>query len=595
MAGSAATREDRRRNRGPKRFIVGAVALIIGGLLTAGALGDVAPITFTGSSTSSESSAATDTTAAPSETTAPSDSSTSSDTTSADSGASSTTASSDSSADVAGRYIVTFAAGVTKAQQVAAITDAGATDISAIAPLRMHAVDASDAAAAALQADAAVDRVEADQVRDVQATPSDPEYSNQWSLSRIGWDQVYGNVAPTGSATVAVLDTGIDALHPDLSANVVQGTSVLDGSNGETDPNGHGTWMAGIVAAGTDNGIGIAGVGYSGVSVMPVTVLGADGTGIDSDVISGVVYAADHGADVILMAFSNPGYSASLQAAIDYAWSNGAVVVGATGNDSSSTATFPAGDRGVIGVSSTDFMDSLDLSSNYGADTFLAAPGAGIETTAAGSGYATISGTSAAAAEVAGAAALLKANDSSASNGTIVGRLARSADAAGTSDQTGNGRLNLGRALSDTSTESIQPAAAAPVGSGGPYVGPYTIAAGTLNPYPTTMLDGGSTVNVNSGATISAAVNVTGGNNANNRVGSIGWRVATTVPGTVNCVDIVDVQNTTLTRTFNITAPAANGIYNAYFVGYSDNACTLNPTTTLTMTNGVVGDRKSVV
>src|SRR5205823_3100477 len=274
-----------------------------------------------------------------------------------------------------------------------------------------------------------------------------------------------------------VLDTGIDATHPDLSANVVPGTSVLDGSNGETDPNGHGTWMAGIVAAGTDNGIGIAGVGYAGVSVMPVTVLGADGTGIDSDVISGVVYAADHGADVILMAFSNPGYSASLQSAIDYAWSKGAVAVGATGNDGSSTATFPAGDRGVIGVSSTDFMDSLDLSSNYGADTFLAAPGAGIETTAAGGGYATISGTSAAAAEVAGAAALLKANDSSASNGTIVGRLARNAGAAGTSDQTGNGRLNLGRAIADTSVDAIEPAGSPPVGGGGPLIGPYVVDA----------------------------------------------------------------------------------------------------------------------
>ncbi|HEX3315708.1 MAG TPA: S8 family serine peptidase, partial [Gemmataceae bacterium] len=258
-------------------------------------------------------------------------------------------------------------------------------------------MDASDAAATALKANAAVSRVEADQVRDVQATPSDPEYSNQWALTRIGWDQAYGNVVPSGSAKVAVLDTGVDASHPDLSANVVPGTSVLDGSNGETDPNGHGTWMAGIVAAGTDNGIGIAGVGYAGVSVMPVTVLGADGTGIDSDVISGVVYAADHGADVILMSFSNPGFSPSLQDAIDYAWDNDVVVVAATGNDGSSTPTFPAGDRGVVGVSNTDSLDALAPSSNYGDDTFLAAPGTGIETTAPGNEYTSVTGTSPAA------------------------------------------------------------------------------------------------------------------------------------------------------------------------------------------------------
>ena len=88
--------------------------------------------------------------------------------------------------------------------------------------------------------------------------------------------------------------------------------------------------------------------------MLSVQVLGADGAGTDSDIIAGVVWAADHGADVILMAFSNPGYSAALQAAIDYAWSRGAVLVAATGNDGSTTATYPAGDRHVIGVSGTD-------------------------------------------------------------------------------------------------------------------------------------------------------------------------------------------------------------------------------------------------
>ncbi|TMK79414.1 MAG: hypothetical protein E6G45_03635, partial [Actinobacteria bacterium] len=349
----------------------------------------------------------------------------------------------------------------------------------------MHTVDSTSDGAAALANDSSVARVEADQVRAVQAEPDDPGYAQQWSLPQIGWDQVYGSVDPLGTATVAVLDTGVDASHPDLAGNVVPGTSVFDpNSDGTTDPNGHGTWMAGIVAASTGNGLGIAGVGYAGVRVMPVTVLGSDGTGNDSDIISGVTYAADHGADVILMSFSNPGYSESLQAAVDYAWSRGAVVIAATGNEGSSTPTFPAGDRGVVGVSNTDFMDSLDLTSNYGIDTFLAAPGVGIETTAAGGGYATISGTSAAAAEVAGAAALMRASSVDATNGVVVGRLARNADAAGSTEQTGNGRLNLARAIADTSLDSIEPAGSPPVGGGGPYVGPYVaVAAGiTLSP-----------------------------------------------------------------------------------------------------------------
>ena len=193
---------------------------------------------------------------------------------------------------------------------------------------------------------------------------------------------MYGSVSPSGSATVAVLDTGVDAGHPDLASNVLPGTSMLDpGSNGTSDPNGHGTEMAGIVAASTDNGVGMAGIGYAGVTVMPVTVLDAQGVGQDGDIVGGVIWAADHGADVILMAFSSPDFSPSLQEAIDYAWSKGAVLVGAAGNDGSSAAHFPAGDRGVVGVANTDESDALNASTNYGDAAFLAAPGTGIYTT----------------------------------------------------------------------------------------------------------------------------------------------------------------------------------------------------------------------
>ena len=99
----------------------------------------------------------------------------------------------------------------------------------------------------------------------------------------------------------------------------------------------------GIVAAHTNNQQGIAGVGYDHVQVMPVKVLAADGTGNDSDIIQGVMWAADNGASVILMAFSNPGFSDALQEAIDYAWAHNVVLVAAAGNDASNIATFPAG------------------------------------------------------------------------------------------------------------------------------------------------------------------------------------------------------------------------------------------------------------
>jgi len=157
------------------------------------------------------------------------------------------------------RYIVSFAAGTSAADQAADIVAAGATDVSAIPALHMHAVDATDGAVTALTESADVVSIEADLFRNVQALPSDPEYPNQWALPRIGWDQARDSVLPMGSATVAVLDTGVDAAHPDLAGQVVPGTSILDASDGTTDPNGHGTWMAGIVAAATDNAIGVAG------------------------------------------------------------------------------------------------------------------------------------------------------------------------------------------------------------------------------------------------------------------------------------------------------------------------------------------------
>jgi hypothetical protein len=226
-------------------------------------------------------------------------------------------------------YLVTFAPGTSISDQESALGAAGATDVSSIDALRLHEVtapaDSADAVVAALNADSSVTSVEADKVRNVSATVSDPGYTSQWSLPRIGWDQLWGNVNPAGTATVAILDTGVNSSHEDLAGKVVAGTSILDPfSDGTTDPNGHGTEMAGIVAASADNGVGIDGIGYAGVNVMPVTVLNAGGYGQDSDIVKGIVYAADHGADVILMSFANTGYSQALQDAIDYAWSKGA-------------------------------------------------------------------------------------------------------------------------------------------------------------------------------------------------------------------------------------------------------------------------------
>ncbi|MGH3372574.1 MAG: SdrD B-like domain-containing protein, partial [Nocardioidaceae bacterium] len=339
--------------------------------------------------------------------------------------------------------------------------------------------------------DANVERVEVDQVRQAETVVSDPAYADQWALPRIGWDQAYGTVTPAGTATIAVLDTGVDATVLGTD-RLVPGFTAFTGGSATTDNNGHGTRMASIAAAGTNDGTGIAGVAYAGAKVMPVQVLDSGGAGQDSDIIAGLVAAADAGADVALMAFSSSSYSQDLQDAVDYAWSLGMVLVAAVGNDASSTPAYPAGDAKVVGVSATDQTDALWSGSNYGADTFLAAPGVDVlaEGPAPAGGIQPVTGTSASTAIVAAAAALLAANDTAASNGVIVGRLARTADPAGTQAQTGNGRVNLARALADTSTGAVAPAGTG--ASGGPFVGPYVTEAVNQHVEGWANLSGGS-------------------------------------------------------------------------------------------------------
>jgi hypothetical protein len=355
------TVESRTRRTGFRcaKVAAGLVAMLLLGLMASGALAGGDPFsvlktltdstaTSTSAGTTNASSTSSDTTGASTDvTTTGAETTTAATTTAAETttvaetttAAATTPAASPTGALV--RYIVSFADGVSDADQRAEIVAAGGTPGDATPVLAMYALtfpaDADAAGVAALKANSNVLAVDADLGRESAAAPDDAQYGDQWSLPRISWDQVYGSVNPAGSATVAVLDTGVDASHPDLSGAVVPGKNIITNSgDGTADPNGHGTAMAGIVAASTNNGIGIAGVGYAGVKVMPVTVLDEGGTGTDSDVINGIVYAVGNGANVILMSFSNPGYSAALQKAVGYAWNRGVVLVAATGNDGSS-------------------------------------------------------------------------------------------------------------------------------------------------------------------------------------------------------------------------------------------------------------------
>ncbi len=224
----------------------------------------------------------------------------------------------------------------------------------------------------------------------------DPLRPQQWPLDVLRADDV--RPLTTGRPVVAVVDTGVDGTHPDLDHVLVPGTDLVAGGSVATDPNGHGSHVAGIVGAEVGNGVGVEGL-LSGVAVMPVRVLGADGSGSTATVAKGVVWAVDHGADVVNLSLGGDASDPTLRAAVEYAEDRDVVVVAATGNDATrgNPVTYPAAYPSVLAVAATDSASRRASFSGYGPHVDVAAPGVGVLSTVPGGGYAAFSGTSMAA------------------------------------------------------------------------------------------------------------------------------------------------------------------------------------------------------
>ncbi len=235
--------------------------------------------------------------------------------------------------------------------------------------------------------------------------PNDPDWSQQWSLRQVeapaAWALVPGASRPV---VVAVVDSGVDPSQPDLQGALVAGADFADSTGSTADQYGHGTMVAGVIAARGNNSQGVAGVCWLCL-VMPVKVLDASGVGTSASVADGIRWAADHGANVINLSFVLSGPDAAVEAAIAYAHAQGVIVVAAAGNAGTGDATYPAAYPMVVSVAATDDADHLYPWSSYGSWVTLAAPGCSM-TTAMGGGFATFCGTSAAAPIVAGLAAL---------------------------------------------------------------------------------------------------------------------------------------------------------------------------------------------
>jgi len=235
--------------------------------------------------------------------------------------------------------------------------------------------------------------------------PDDQYWSLQWGPRKIEADYAWNITLGNSSILVAIVDTGIDWNHPDLSANYVPlGYDWVNDDSDPSDDNGHGTHVAGIVAAVINNSIGVAGL--SQVKIMAEKALNETGYGNTYDLADAITHAVDEGAKIIIMSWGSDSPSILIHNAIKYAYRAGALLVAAAGNDATSNEFYPAAWSEVIAVSATDKNDNLASFSNFGDWIELAAPGVNIFSTIPDDSYAYMSGTSMAAPFVAGVAAL---------------------------------------------------------------------------------------------------------------------------------------------------------------------------------------------
>jgi serine protease len=296
-------------------------------------------------------------------------------------------------------------------------------------------------------------------------TGTDTYRGSQWDLTKINVPTAWRTSTGAG-VTVAVVDTGVDVTHPDLAGQVLPGADLVAGTTGvSADPNGHGTHVAGTIAAAAGNGIGVAGIAAD-ARILPVRVLGSDGSGMMSTVASGITWAADHGAQVINMSIGSTAQVSAVTNAIAYAQGKGVVVVAAAGNNrsSGSPTNYPAADPGVIAVAATDSTDSYSSYSNQGSYVDVAAPGTSILSTVPTTmgGYAYYSGTSMASPHVAAVAALLKTYNPTLGPEQVERALETSAvdlGAAGRDSDYGYGRIDAAAALAAVTPPSSAPAA----------------------------------------------------------------------------------------------------------------------------------------
>jgi serine protease len=274
------------------------------------------------------------------------------------------------------------------------------------------------------------------------AVPNDPSYVTQWHLDKIGASAAWNSFSSGSNVVIAIVDDAVDRNHPDLAPNLwvnpneIAGNEIDDDNNGfvddvngwnfadnNNDPNpllstfAHGTHVAGIAAAATNNGVGVAGMGFS-AKIMAIKTTSK--RGVITHGYAGIVYAADNGADIINCSWGGAGYSQTALEIVQYAMSQGSIVVAAAGNSNNDTKLYPASFPGVVSVASTNDSDLKSSFSSFNSSVTVSAPGSNIYSTLPGNNYGYLSGTSMAAPLVSGLLSLMRALNPNIPNAALI-------------------------------------------------------------------------------------------------------------------------------------------------------------------------------
>lgn len=300
-----------------------------------------------------------------------------------------------------------------------------------------------------------VDYIQENQSVEVLAASNDPLVGEQNYLKQIHAEEAWDEAKVNSNLVIALVDTGVDLKHPDLKDNLTKGINLINKQKTAQDDNGHGTNVAGVLAATGNNNIGITGLVWT-TQIMPIKALEASGRGDEDKLGEGIRYAVDHGAKIIVLAVGLYRYSPYMEEVVAYAEQREVLLISATGNDGKDVK-YPAGYPTVVAVGGVTPFNKVHSHSNFGPEVDIVAPW-NVYTTALGGGYMRNEGTSMAAPQVAAAAALIWSKYSQMKPYQIRSLLRQTADdieAKGWDSYAGYGLLRIDRALKEAYTEDI--------------------------------------------------------------------------------------------------------------------------------------------